>query len=118
VLVYTPLWCAWVLAVFTVLEDSDDPPMMSGVDDENVENGGWNRGIVPKIQSIPNVRWKDWVDLLRGNLGFFLPVTALICGGVEREKRVLAFGVVGLVYTTVLLLWNERRGGDGEKNLF
>ena len=49
-LVYTPLWCVWFLAAFAVLEGRP-----------------W--------RSIPSVISADWLELFRGNLGFFLPLT-------------------------------------------
>ena len=102
-LVYTPLWCVWFLAAFAVLEGRP-----------------W--------RSIPSVISADWLELFRGNLGFFLPLTGkpnpnptltrtrtrtrtrtltltltltlgLIYGFVPIEERVLAFSAASLVYT-------------------
>ena len=83
-LVYTPLWCAWFLVAMALLEGRD-------------------------LGSVPAIVRRDWLELFRGNLGFFLPLTSLIYGFVPREGRVLAFGVASLVYTTILSLWNSAR---------
>ena len=93
-LVYTPLWCVWFLAAFAVLEGRP-----------------W--------RSIPSVISADWLELFRGNLGFFLPLTGLIYGFVPRDERVLAFSAASLVYTAILSLWNAARpAGDlGRLNL-
>ena len=82
--VYTPLWCCWFLAAFVVLEGKDP-------------------------RTVPNVIRTEWLELFRGNLGFFLPLTGLIYGFVPRDERVLAFGVASLVYTAILSLWNSAR---------
>ncbi|GMH63682.1 hypothetical protein TrRE_jg1005 [Triparma retinervis] len=53
------------------------------------------------------------MELYRGNLGFFLPLTCLIYSKVATSNRVLAFGVASLLYTTVLSAWNAGRlAGD------
>jgi hypothetical protein len=52
-LVYTPLWCAWFLAAFVLLEGR-------------------------AARSIPSVVTGEWLELYRGNVGFFLPLTGLI----------------------------------------
>ena len=83
-LVYTPLWCVWFLAFMAVLE---------------------GRG----LRTVPGVVRSDWLELFRGNLGFFLPLTGLIYGLVPRQERVLAFAVASLVYTTILSVWNNAR---------
>ena len=90
-LVYTPLWCVWFLAAFVVLEGRP-----------------W--------RSIPAVIGGEWLELFRGNLGFFLPLTGLIYGFVPRDERVLAFAAASLVYTALLSLWNSARpaGADGD----
>ena len=84
-LVYTPLFCVWFLAAFVVLE-------------------GRPAGTIPKV-----IR-AEWLELFRGNAGFFLPLTAFIYGLVPRDERVLAFGAGSLVYTWILSLWNSARG--------
>eukprot|EP00586_Coscinodiscus_wailesii_P012325 CAMPEP_0172506588 /NCGR_PEP_ID=MMETSP1066-20121228/196415_1 /TAXON_ID=671091 /ORGANISM="Coscinodiscus wailesii, Strain CCMP2513" /LENGTH=203 /DNA_ID=CAMNT_0013283675 /DNA_START=268 /DNA_END=879 /DNA_ORIENTATION=+ len=104
-LVYTPLWCAWFLAFMTIFEE------------EEMKNGDAFDDLSPapmsvRIRSIPSVWRSDWLELLRGNLGFFLPITGLIYGLVPREERVLAFGVAGLIYTTILSLWNQSRNNQ------
>lgn len=87
-LVYTPLWCLWFLAAFVLLEGRP-----------------W--------RSIPTVIGSEWLELFRGNIGFFLPLTGLIYGFVPRDERVLAFGAASLVYTALLSLWNSARpAGD------
>lgn len=91
-LVYTPLWCAWFLAAFVVLERRD-------------------------VRTIPRVVSSEWLELFSGNLGFFLPLTFGIYGFVPRDERVLAFGVASLVYTTILSLWNSGRGAEEEVEL-
>ena len=93
-LVYTPLWCVWFLAAFVLLEGRP-----------------W--------RSIPSVMGAEWLELFRGNLGFFLPLTGLIYGFVPRDERVLAFSAASLVYTAILSLWNAARpAGDlGRLNL-
>ena len=53
--IYTPLFCVWFLGAFVVLEGRD-----------------W--------RSIPRVVQTEWLELFRGNLGFFLPITGLIYG--------------------------------------
>ena len=83
-LVYTPIFCAWFLAAFVLLEGRD-------------------------VRSIPSVLRADWFELYRGNAGFFLPLTGLIYGFVPRDERVLAFGLGSLVYTWILSLWNSAR---------
>lgn len=81
-LVYTPLWCCWFLAAFTVMEGRDP-------------------------RSVPGVISAEWRELFQGNLGFFLPITGLIYGLVPIEDRVLAFGSASLIYTSILSLWNS-----------
>ena len=83
--VYTPLWCVWFLALFVLLEGRP-------------------------ARTIPAVLKAEWLELFRGNLGFFLPLTGLIYGCVPRDERVLAFGCASLVYTAILSLWNSARG--------
>lgn len=80
-LVYSPLWCVWFLAAFALLE---------------------RRNPIHAIRS-------EWLELFRGNLGFFLPLTGVIYGVVPRNQRVLAETGCELVYTTILSLW---RHGD------
>ena len=91
--VYTPVWCAWFLATMAVLES----PTVGEV--------------TGRVRSIPEIWREEWGELLRGNIGFFLPITGFIYGLVPRENRVLAFGIASLVYTTILSLWNESRPG-------
>ena len=86
-LVYTPLWCIWFLAAFVVLEQ---------------------RG----VRSIPSVVRGQWLELFRGNLGFFLPLTGLIYAFVPRDERVLAFGAASLVYTTILSVWQSAQTAE------
>jgi len=83
-LVYTPIWCCWFLAAFVILEGRS-------------------------ALNIPRVIRTEWLELFRGNLGFFLPLTCLIYGSVPRDERVLAFGVASLVYTAILSVWNSAR---------
>ena len=83
-LVYTPLWCCWFLAAFTIMEGRDP-------------------------RSVPGVIRAEWLELFQGNLGFFLPLTGLIYGLVPIEDRVLAFGSASLIYTSILSLWNSQR---------
>jgi len=110
-LVYTPLWCAWFLASMTLLEGEDDGSRTSTIFAKKND-------LATKIGSIPSVWRSDWWQLLKGNLGFFLPITGAIYGVVPREERVLAFGVAGLIYTTILSLWNQNRsGGSGTSSL-
>ena len=103
--VYTPLWCAWFLAAMTILEAVVVPqsPLLS---DGTVSN---NTLVVAGMKSIPQVWKSDWIKLLKGNVGFFIPITGIIYGTVPRQDRVLAFGVAGVVYTTILSLWNKER---------
>lgn len=89
-LVYTPLFCAWFLAAFVVLEGRD-------------------------ARTIPRVLRAEWLELFRGNAAFFLPLTGLIYGVVPRDERVLAFGLGTLVYTWILSLWNSARGPAAER---
>lgn len=97
-LVYTPLWCAWFLAFMTFIEPAN-----------NNLSGNNNGSIAARFQSVFVVWGSDWLELFRGNVGFFLPLTGLIYGYVPREERVLAFGLASLVYTTILSLWNQSR---------
>jgi len=90
-MVYTPIWCAWFLAVMAVLES----PNLSLVG--------------TRFRSIPVIWRSNWAELLSGNLSFFLPLTGLIYGFVSVEFRVLVFGLASLVYTTILSIWNESR---------
>ena len=53
-LVYTPIWCAWFLLAFAVLEGR-------------------------QLRTIPAILRDEWLELFRGNLGFFLPLTGLSC---------------------------------------
>lgn len=57
--VYTPLFCVWFLGAFVVLEGRD-----------------W--------RSIPRVVHAEWLELFRGNLGFFLPITGVIYGNAPE----------------------------------
>ena len=84
--VYTPLFCIWFLAAFVVLERKNP-------------------------RTIPSVIRADWLEMYRGNAGFFLPLTGLIYGYVPRDERVLAFGAGSLIYTCFLSLWNSARVG-------
>ena len=68
-----------------------------------------NTLVVAGMKSIPQVWKSDWIKLLKGNVGFFIPITGIIYGTVPRQDRVLAFGVAGVVYTTILSLWNKER---------
>lgn len=86
-LVYTPLFCVWFLAAFVVLEGRD-------------------------VRTIPRVLRTEWLELFRGNVGFFLPLTGIIYGYVPRDERVLAFGAGSLVYTWILSLWNSARDAE------
>lgn len=93
---YTPLWCVWFLAYMSVAS---------------------SYGVASFIDILSDVRKtlkESWLELYRGNLGFFLPLTALIYGTVDVDRRVLAFGIASLVYTTVLSAWNAGRGEEGD----
>jgi len=114
-LVYTPIWCAWFLAAMALLEGNERSIEASNVSN-TLESSSNNNNISTRIQSIPRIWRSDWLTLLRGNLGFFLPITGTIYGIVPREERVLAFGVAGLVYTTILSLWNQSREGNDSNN--
>lgn len=96
---YTPLWCLWFLLAMAVLESSD-----------------W-RAVPHSLRRVPSIWRSDWLDLLRGNLGFFLPFTGLIYALVPRERRVFAFGMASLIYTTFLSLWNSKRARAEDEDL-
>ena len=90
--VYTPIWCAWFLLFM-----EGTKAVLKRREDEGKNKGTFG---------------ETWLELYKGNLGFFLPLTSLIYGFVDVEGRVLAFGLASLLYTTVLSLWNAERGGD------
>mmetsp|Transcript_27378 Transcript_27378/g.41441 ORF Transcript_27378/g.41441 Transcript_27378/m.41441 type:complete len:307 (+) Transcript_27378:77-997(+) len=94
--VYTPLWCLWFLAFMTMMKPHT--------------NSELHDSMALRFQSIFDVWKSDWLELFRGNLGFFLPLSGLIYGFVPREERVLAYGLASLIYTTILSLWNQNRG--------
>ena len=52
---------------------------------------------------------KGWLDLVRLDLGFHLPLIGLIYGLVPRHQRVLAEEVANLVYATLLSLWRQEQ---------
>jgi hypothetical protein len=93
-LIYTPIWCAWFLLAMAILQS------------ESVA------AVPTNLRKVPTILRSDWLQLFRGNVGFFLPLTGLIYGFVPREERVLAFGLASLVYTTILSLWNNARDSD------
>jgi hypothetical protein len=80
---YTPLWCVWYLTYISITTPSSPSPLDS-------------------------LR-QSWLELYRGNLGFFLPLTCLIYAFVPTPSKVLAFGAASLFYTTVLSAWNAGR---------
>merc|ERR1719329_1313847 len=81
-----------------------------------LESSDW-RAVPHSLRRVPSIWRSDWLDLLRGNLGFFLPFTSLIYALVPRERRVFAFGMASLIYTTILSLWNSKRARADDEDL-
>jgi len=82
--VYTPLFCVWFLSAFVILEGRP-------------------------TKTIPSVVRNNFLELVQGNLKFYLPINILVYGYVPKDERVLAFGMGSIIYTALLSLWNDER---------